>query len=264
MYQLPAKRPAKLRLSLLSLLLVMTCLAMCLGLWLAMLGTDRAVREMRTAQDENRRLRKEYGEFAVKDEGRLYAQELRLAWHADEELRYRSWAWRVWTPKSRRYKLNYAEGMVPQTGIPTPTSSRPLDPGFQTIRLRFDYNPSLSEGGSDQWTTRLWIGNEQPRVRSTLPTKSPAWPELLYPGNGRGGVSLPGETIGRFGTAQPDGDRPFDGPYSQPADKRAVLQRLRFAPVDEALLANPNAVVRELIDESVPAPGFMIWIEPQP
>lgn len=257
MNHLPAKRQYRLRLSLLSLLLLVTCLAMGLGLVTAIGVTSEAVRDMRVAKSENKRLRQDYGGFEVKDTTRVYAKEMRQAWDRDEQLKFRDWAWRVWMPAGKRYTLCYTDGLIGESGLPKPSQSWPLDPGFQTIRLRFDHAPGLG-GDSGRWHVRVSIGNESPRYRSTWEMGSPAWPEVVDPRDGQGGVNLGGETVGRFGTVQ------FDSSNSRPADKRAILQRLRFAPVDMASLPNMNRPVSESIDTSTPAPGFVIWIEPQP
>lgn len=258
----PADRRGGVRLSLLSLLLVTTCVALGLGLWLTHQRAERYRAAMSRAFSENQRLRDEYGEFEVTDPSLLYAVMMHKARRDFGQQENRDWAWRVSVPEGTPLTLRYFDGVIGFKGYPQAPFDQPLDPGVHTIRLSFRYNPDRPPGLA--WQAHLSIRSrlaDRGRSWSTTRTiKASAWPSLTGDGGPMMAIYLPDEGIawGRSsGMLAPNGYDP---------SKRLVLQRMRVQAIDRKYLP-----VRTFSDADIPgfdvkadAPGFIVWIEPSP
>lgn len=257
-----ADRPGRLRLSLLSLLLVTTCVALGLGLWLTHQRADRYRAAMSRAFSENQRLRDEYGEFEVTDPSLLYAVMMHKARRDFGQQENRDWAWRVSVPEGKPLTLRYFDGVIGFKGYPQAPFDQPLDPGVHTIRLSFRYNPDRPPGLA--WQAHLSIRSrlaDRSRNWSTTRTmKAPAWPSLTGDGGPMMAVYHPDEGVGwgrSSGMLAPNGYSPA---------KRLVLQRMRVQTVDRKLLPVGNARYDKTpgFDPEADAAGFIVWIEPSP
>lgn len=249
-------KQSRFRLSLASLLLVTTCVALAVGLGTQLLRAERRAEDLRTAAGrlsyENRRLRDEYGAFKIEDPTLLYAAQIDRNDASDSDLL--EWKWRVYTPEA--YSSNFADGAVSKKGFPNPSSSFPLEPGNHTIRLR--YQPELYNAKSD-WKIDFFIRSETDSVRRNLirsqyasgsiwppPRDTPAeqWPTP---------VPVEGVDWGRI-TVRHDN--------SQLPNNRVVLQRVLVQPGP----VPPPSVPRSAdwvtsLDPSAQVPGFVIWLE---
>lgn len=248
-----AKRP---RVSLLSLLLLLTCVAMGLGVWRAHQRAEGFRREMSRALRENNRLRNEAGEFTVTDPERLYADWVRRDLTSATDNRY--WAWRVWVPEGRRYQLTYGDGVVPFEGFPPSNARRLVDPGDYTIQLWFEHDPSF--GDERPWVANLSVQHRTEGAEGNWSTRrrmmEPAWPAIDAAKRPKSGALFqPDEGVG-WGVVTVDSD------HSEAPDERVVLQRLRVREVPPKPGGYQGYDGIPGFDPKADAPGFVIWLEP--
>lgn len=246
-------RPRRLfRISLATLLLISTCVAMGLGMWRASQQVERYRNENAQLTEENKRLRGEYGEFDVTDPSRLYANEIRTSEAMWSQL---DWGWRIAIPEGKRFVLNYIDGTIPAKKFPKPKFTRPLGGGTYTIRVDHFYDPNRSEAKA--WRVRIMI-HQSGKMRSNSvhsmamePNPWSAIPKI----DSNVSSFIQQDEVGIF----------LDSNLSQSADKRLVLQRFRLHTVDKMttnLSGNPQ--LPDSFDHGADAPGFLIWLEPLP
>lgn len=102
------------RLSLLTLLLLLTVAAMVIAIW-------KLYAEVVPLRAENRELRDELGELSIDDPDKVHA----ILTPQSEPGRF-NYKWRLWIPEGRRYKLCWTTSKVPKQGFPTKPTSLPL------------------------------------------------------------------------------------------------------------------------------------------
>lgn len=132
----PSDRPRRLRVSLLTLMLLMTIAALAIGLVVVGRNNRRLEEANQSLAVENRRLRDEVGELSIDDPKKLYA--IRI-----ETDSYLDWRWRIWIPKGRTYRLRCVAGEVPAEGRPQERGGTIMlyDDGDQVIRYQIRRDP---------------------------------------------------------------------------------------------------------------------------
>lgn len=126
----------RVRFSLRNLLLMMTILALALGLVVVGWNNHRLDEINQALEAENRRLRDEVGELSIEDPGKLHAIHVKSA-------SYLEWIWRVWIPEGREYRLRCVTGEVPEAGFPQQTGGTIMlrESGEQVIRYSIRRDP---------------------------------------------------------------------------------------------------------------------------
>jgi hypothetical protein len=98
-------------------------------------NTYRIAARNRLLEVENRRLRNEVGALSVEDESQFHAIQI----PTNDEL---EWAWRIWIPDGRSYRVRAVGGQIPKESFPqfggTITISQP---GEHVVRYRIRRGP---------------------------------------------------------------------------------------------------------------------------
>jgi hypothetical protein len=117
------RRSWRPRISLLSVLLLMTILGMAIVI-------AQFWQEIGPLRKEVRALRNEVGKLSIDDRSKIHA----MLVHTDEEL---TWKWRIWIPEGKQVAMHLQWGNVPRTGVPQrPTSTSTFGPGEGTLTLK--------------------------------------------------------------------------------------------------------------------------------
>lgn len=249
------------RLSLLSLLLLMTSVALGLGLWWTYQLAERFQSAMSTALSENYRLKGELGEFNVIDPSRIYADRVRR--DLTEKLGHRYWCWRVWIPDKPAYRLNFTDGSIParENSLQKPTFSEPIDPGDHRVEVLYKQN--LEQQDLDPWRLTVQVASWGADSKGTF-TNSSRVPETSW-------LRLDNDRSKAWLLHQPDegvdwGRVTVDDDKSVQAGKRVVLQRWRVQTVPPNPTGKPYNGYQNIpnFDPEADAPGFIIWLEPVP
>ncbi len=148
------------RFSLQTLLLLLTIVGMAVG-FSALIDKNRRLAAVNAALvKENQRLRDEAGELSIDDKSQLHAMRIPTD-------NYLEWAWRIWIPEGREYRLRSFGGKVPKEGWPQHGGTMWMrSPGEQVVRYRILRDPrdghwygSLStRGGSVGKDRQVWVG----------------------------------------------------------------------------------------------------------
>src|SRR5689334_4545078 len=117
----------RLRISLLTVLLLMTIVGMGIGLW-------RQYRELVPLRSQVRDLRQQLGALTIDDDRKFHVVQV-------PEPGGFHWRWRIWLPKGYDYWVAIAD-TVPKEGITRPNSWDFLGVGGQEITLQFEVLPS--------------------------------------------------------------------------------------------------------------------------
>jgi hypothetical protein len=133
MLEAPSRRP---RFTLRVLFFVVALVALVVSL----INTYRIAQRNRLLEAENQRLRNEVGELSVEDESQFHAIQVAT----DNEL---EWAWRIWIPEGRSYRLRSIGGQIPKEGFPQSGGTIYLrEPGEHVVRYRIRRDPR-----DDKW-----------------------------------------------------------------------------------------------------------------
>jgi hypothetical protein len=98
-------------------------------------NTYRIAQRNRLLETENRRLRDEVGELSVDDDSRLHI--IRVDTKNEFE-----WAWRVWVPEGRSYRLRVIGDRIPKQGFRDDGGTTFLrEPGEHFVRYRIGRDP---------------------------------------------------------------------------------------------------------------------------
>lgn len=247
-------KPRWLRFSITNLLLLTTCLGVTLGLGIALLRSQEMAelhrRRAGLLHDENRRLRKEYGEFNVADPSLFYGAQINR--HETSSSRMLDWKWRVYLPKEST--LRFADGGISKKGLPKSDLHESLMPGYYTIRLR--YWPGLSSRETD-WLVEVVIQNRVMNRTLVHHATDPRWPVPLGTPADKWPRASPVEGI-HWGMATVRSD------HSQQPNQPIVLQRLLVQPGDPPKKPSNNDVYWvDTLGKKELLPGFVIWLEPK-
>lgn len=124
------------RVSLLTLMLLMTIAALAIGLIVVGRNNRRLEEVNQTLSAENNRLRDEVGELSVEDPKKLHAVRI-------ETDSYLDWQWRIWIPEGVAYRLRGVASDVPKEGLPQERGGTIMlrEPGEHVIRYRIRRDP---------------------------------------------------------------------------------------------------------------------------
>lgn len=135
--QIVPRRSWRPRLSLLSLLLLMTIVGMAIVI-------ARLWHEVGPLRAEVRKLRDEVGALSIDDPKKVYAIQVRMT--PDYV-----WKWRVWVPEGRSYLLKYAGENIPKAGIPKPNGFITVNKSGETW-VQYNISP---EAAATRWAGSL-------------------------------------------------------------------------------------------------------------
>lgn len=242
------------RISLLSLLLVITCTAMGLAIWCLQQRSSGLQRDFFTIREENRRLVDEYGDYQVEDPSLLYAMQLRR--NETDRSGMLDWAWRVTTPPGKTYRLCYAEGTVGRKGLPQPDLNWLLGSGEHRIVLRHRFDPGSPPSGN--WCADVMVESSARGGWNAHHTMGATpWPSLATGTPGTAPYYQPDEGVGwGLGASQVH--------HWHEPDQRLILQRLRVQQVKLPPIPTSGNLDLSGIDKDAASPGFVIWLKPVP
>lgn len=218
----------RMRFSLLNCLLVMTIVAMAIGLW-------RLNGELAPLRTEVKRLREEMGHLVVEDETQLHAIQVSTV---DDD----TWRFRVWVPAGKQYWLCFQKAKIPQQGVPVKTTSGgslAIDPGEHLIDLLIEPHDQREET-----LTGIVMVDGSRRFSGSISERDHDWIENDEVGGrhaGWSGVDLQAETM--------DPSQPM------------VLLKYRAAGVTNVRHDAKGEVIgygHKEIQE--PCEGFLVWI----
>ena len=126
----------KPRISLLTMLLLMTIVGLAIALWLR-------AHELAPLRAQLRQLIAETGRLVIEDETKVHAVQVRTG-------DTRSWRWRVWVPEGQRMALHLRWGGVPKSGVPAPMDTTYLNAGEHWISLE-----AKRDGSNGRWKSSL-------------------------------------------------------------------------------------------------------------
>jgi hypothetical protein len=182
-------------------------------------------REQRVLRAAAEQWRSEFGILTIDDPAKIHAVRIRY----NEDLQ---WAWRVYIPDGAKADLGYAVRNIPKTGLAkNPGRMHGLEPGEHVIRFSIRKDPR-----TDEWKSVVETGSVT--AYGTI-LEDQRWFLQKSQTTSFNGVGT---------KTQMEEDN----------SGTLVLHRLRSLPRDASGGASPS-----VIEEDVPRPGFMIWLERQ-
>ena len=118
------------------------------------INTYRIAERNRLLESENRRLRNEVGALSVEDETRFHAIQI----PTNNEL---EWAWRIWIPEGRSYRVRSCGGQIPKQGFPKFGGTIVISqPGEHVVRYRIRRSPRDNLWWGELSTNHARVGND--------------------------------------------------------------------------------------------------------
>lgn len=214
------------RLSLRELLLIVTVVAACVGLFVVASRQKKAESELRV-------LREEVGQLTIEDEKKLHA----IALDTDEP---NSWKWRLYIPKGHKYFWHVAYEDIPRDDLPKAATSGVSNMPYWETDNEVLVTAKLRQSEDGNWRLSVdsKIGdskNQMYGLSAIIPDEKLEWMREV--------PSQDGRLLGGHG----QDIRDPEGPIIL-LQKRAckLMPDNTYQPVDE------------------PMPGFVIWLENLP
>jgi len=232
------------RVSLLTLMFVMTIVALSFGLWQANRKYSSVLEPLR---NEVHRLRNETGQLQIDDPTKIHVRLSKVL------LERHTWEWRIHLPLNRSYLLYTVTNAIPKEGFPTRKDwsgkAFKLAPGIEGMRFPTGEVISAPSGefilrvGSREDDQGRWFVHRQIF--------------LVTPDGGR--VRIGSERV-RLLNDQTQG---YD-PWPNSSGTGELFGRQRIHPPEKRLLLLQKRALKQGKTILTPSEGFMVWIEPVP